>query len=130
MAVLAQDLDLVRHPASNPGEQSEMSWCTDLDSLAAEKNLREDFPDAQPHSLQRPPPADARPADGDASGTEYRCGKCGVGISGRQWYMAGNRKHCSVACSTRTATSLEDDDPSLREGTSAADLVAATVEEE
>jgi hypothetical protein len=109
-----------------------MSWCTDLDSLPAEKTLREDFPDARNHDLglHRPPPGEVRLADGQADECEYRCGKCGVGIAGRQWYMAGNRKHCSVACSTRTAERLEEDDPSLREGTSAADLVAATVEEE
>jgi hypothetical protein len=105
-----------------------MSWCTDLDSLPAEKPLREDFPNIQAY---RPPPADALQfANGDGDDNEYRCGKCGVSIAGQQWYMAGNRKHCSVACSTRTAVRLEEDDPSLREGTSAADLVAATVEDE
>ena len=144
---MALDMDVVTHAAPpNSAEHSDLSWCTDLDSLGAEKTLRDvqlrpSPPAPTPPPADRAGPADRR-ADGGGEGDNaaaaagglreavHRCCKCGAGIDGRQWFMAGNRKHCSVACSTHTALRLEEDDPTLREGTSAADLVAGIAEEE
>lgn len=150
-ALMTLDMDIVTHAAPpHSAEHSDISWCSDLDSLTAEKTIRDaplsaSFLASAKHAGASLPHLPAQPAaspqcdadggsdcadDSGEAGPIHRCCKCGAGIDGRQWFMAGNRKHCSVACSTHTALRLERDDPALRDGTSAADLVAGIAEDE
>ena len=114
-----------------------------MDSVPTHRSVKQlDRFDTSWRADQDIPPADS-PGQGRAGASSapapsrsseianvHHCGKCGAGIDGRRWFMAGNRKHCSVECSTRTALRLELEDPALREGASAADLVAAIAEED
>lgn len=108
------------------GISQQISWCSRSADVSNDDIQR----DIHDQKLKQATTVDSgqRKLVREQSPPHFTCAVCSVSIAGKEWFMSGNSKHCSIRCAEKTAHKyiqfLADKEHEVLEGDEPRDLFA------